>query len=166
MAKQTLTDSQKDLVAIVGAALEEHTPPLGNPADSAERMREVAGEVFDERISGHELKCRTPGGGICGVEEKVDKVLETLAEKRGSDRVWAIGRAAGGAIALAVLGVSLNYFADKRAETNTRATVEAAAEVAKQLKAVQDAARNGHTMLPPATETGVRFANNITGGTP
>ena len=45
-------------------------------------------------------------------------------------------------------------------------TIEAAAEVAKQLKAVQDAARNGHTMLPPDQQTGVRFANNITGGTP
>jgi hypothetical protein len=118
------------------------------PSDeSSERIRRIvrqeAKPMVKNEVRDHADYCKDEGP-LCSVAAKVDEVLKTMAEKRGADRVWAIGRAAGGAVALAVLGFTLNYFAAKRSESVVRDTVQAAADVAKQLRAVQEAARTGH----------------------
>jgi hypothetical protein len=161
-----MTDSQKDLAAIVEEAAEEGTsrsimlarrydreeeserrhtgltPPPVSAAESTDRMiRGISKEVFDAEIKGHKLGCMEPGGGLCEVGKKVDKILEVMSEARGEKRVMALGRAALGAAALAVLGFTLNHFAARRSEDATAKQEAIANVVAKKLQKVEEAAK-------------------------
>jgi hypothetical protein len=148
--------------AIVDEIRDEVTAEMQTPAPtpggvSTETMRRLARNearpIVRNAISDHADQCEHEGP-LCAVaakvedvEKKIDLVITTLAERRGADRVWALVRAAGGAVALAVLGFTLNHFAARRSENSVRQTIEAAADVARQLKAVQDATRAGHGSL-------------------
>jgi hypothetical protein len=171
-----LTDSQKDLAAIVEHAAEEGTSQAimlarkhdrederhrtgYTPApvsESSETIRGIAEKVFDDKIRGHRLDCMEPGGGLCEVGKKVDKILEVMSEQRGEKRVVAILRATGTAVALAVLGFVLNHFAARRSEESTKKQAEVAAVVEKKLATVEAAAK---AMMPadvyvPMTKAG------------
>ena len=167
-AKDKLSDTGKELAAVahdlrdevtgaIDAAREqgrrdarhrrgEYTPkPV---PESGEMIRVIAERVFDDKIRGHRLDCMEPGGGLCEVEKKVDKILEVMSEKRGEARVMAVMRATGTAVALAVLGFVLNHFAAKRTEETLAKQSTIAADVAKHLRDYQvEAAQTG--AFPP-----------------
>jgi hypothetical protein len=117
--------SQRLVDEVSRAIAAERTPtPV---AESSERMKSIAKEAMRD----HADFCRDEGP-LCSVAEKVDQL-------RTSFNRWA------GAMALVCVllpvGIALwsNRAAETRATESLRKTIEAAAEVAKQLKAVQEA---------------------------
>jgi hypothetical protein len=158
-----MTDSQRNLAAIVdeiddkvtGAieAAEERGKRRGRTeshrtgytpipvSESNERMRAMAEKVFDDKIRGHRLNCMEPGGGLCEIGKKVDKILEVMSESRGEKRVMSILRATGTAVALAVLGFVLNHFAARRSEDTWKRQEDFASAVSKNLQKVEEATK-------------------------
>lgn len=132
-----------------------HTPPLA--AISSTDLKLALMEKCES--------CQKPGGAIYaladqvkGLAAEVKTVVTTLAEQRGSAKVWAIGRAAGGMVALTVLGFTLNHFAARRSEEAVQKQAAIAAEVARQLKAVETATKGIHGALEPTTPPTCQFA--------
>lgn len=108
--------------------------------------------------------CQRPGGAIHelasevkGLATEVKAAVLTMAEQRGEKRSWAVIRAAAGAVALAVLGFTLNHFAAKRSDDTLQRQIEVAAQVAKKLKALEDATK-GHTELEYGASSDTRIA--------
>jgi hypothetical protein len=169
---EDLSDTSKELVAVRGE-LHEVSGIVSGLARLSASEHKARGEA--ERtghtpppasISSTDLKlaimekcesCQKPGGAIYelatevkGLAAEVKTVVTTMAEQRGSARVWAIGRAALGAVALTVLGLTLNHLAAKRSDDAVRKNADIAAEVARQLKAVETAAKGIHGALESA----------------
>jgi len=137
-----------EIVEELSSEIVTPTPEGGVSAATARRLaRTEARPLIQTAVSEHKDECLAPGGGLCtvrqkveDVEKKVDQILLTLAGHQGAARVWGLLRAAAGAVALAVLGFTLNHFAARRSEDTLRRQIESAATVAQALKAVQDAA--------------------------
>jgi hypothetical protein len=130
MSKDNLIDTdERD-------AISERTPGV---ADSSERIRELARKearpIAREAVAAHSTHCEHEGP-LCSVAKQVDK-LRTSNNRQG------------GALAiLTVLGpIVLGIWLSRNADERLRIQIEVARDVAQQLKAVQEAAKGGHTRL-------------------
>ena len=160
-ARKDLTDSQKEMAAIVEEAAEEGTSQAimlarkneredarmhsgYTPApvsESSETIRGIAERVFDERIKGHRLGCMEPGGGLRELGNKVDKILEVMSTQQGASRVWKIVGGAAWAVGLLALGFTLNHFAAQRNEDTIKKQADIADVVARKLQKVEEATK-------------------------
>ena len=156
-----LTDSQRNLAAIVEHAAEEgtsqaimlarkqereeehrHTGYTPAPvSESSETIRGISERVFDERIKGHRLSCMEPGGGLRELGNKVDKILEVMSAQQGAGKVWKLVGAGAWAVALAVLGFTLNHFAAQRNRDTAQMQAARDEMVTKKLAKVEEVAK-------------------------
>ena len=90
-------------------------------------------------------------GKVEKIGETVQKAFETLAVKRGGDRVWRIVGGCAWAVALVLLGWVLTYSADKRNEAMISKQAAIAAEVARQLKVSQSETKRELEQIKSAT---------------
>lgn len=142
----------------VTAEFETPAPHHGISSETIRRLarneaRPIARTVAKDEMEAHEGRCRDPGGPLCNVEQKV-KTLDEKVDKIGT--LVTRGMAIVSLLVFAApIGTALwlNQRSNSRAADSLRETINAAAEVAKQLKAVQDAARSGHTQLEPVRDT-------------
>jgi hypothetical protein len=154
--REELSKTGKQLQAVEDAAergaaraMGGHTPPIAevtHSSPSTEKMwsisKEAATGIVDHKILKHASECEHEGP-LCTVAKTVDALRVTVI--RGTAMLAFV------VVALPIaLSLWNNHMASARAEDSLRKTIEAAANVAKELKAVQDAARIGHTMIMPA----------------
>ena len=111
-------------------------------SSSEERMREIAGIVFDEKIPRHKLGCMEPGGQIHELSEKISKGNSIQNKMIGAVIVLSFLSPFAIGLWTSMRSDANNKLADVRLEKQ----IAIAAEVAQQLKAVQDAAKNAATM--------------------
>jgi hypothetical protein len=148
-------------------------------ADAEERGRNAATPTPATGISSSDMEaailkrcdsCQRPGGAIYELAHQVGKLADEvrgafkiLDGREGEKRAWAVLRIAMVPVSCVVLGFVLNHLSAKRSDDMLKRQTDIAAEVAKQLKQVQDAATTGHTMLAPESD---HFAQNTSPPTP
>ena len=111
----------------------EHTgrTPQVVPVSTMEHVREIAEKVFDEKIPAHKLDCMQPGGGLHELGKKVDQLRVT--DIKGKLIMSAI---------LVLIPIALALWNNSKSNDRLQDQIKTAAEVAKQLKVVQDVAKS------------------------
>ena len=116
-----------------------HATP--RPEDSTETIRRIsrqeAKSVVKEYVSGHADYCRDEGP-LCKVADKVDSLRTSSSRQNGALAILTL-------LGPIVLGLWLN----SRANDRLSQQLNVAADVARQLKAVQDATKGGAMVDSP-----------------
>ena len=119
-----LSDTGKELVAVVSQAIEEardRTPAPRQvsttlPEESSARLRRIVDEKAT--LTKAELKneinekcgaCQRPGGAMHDVAKKLDTVIETLAVQRGKREILMVLSPAVMVVVSCLLGAFVNY---------------------------------------------------------
>jgi hypothetical protein len=112
----------------------ETTPPISESSEAIRRLaRMEAKPIARQEVADHSDHC-TNKGALYSVAKIVDGLRVTIIR-------W--GAALGLIVVLLPIGIAWysNREADTRANESLRKTIDAAAEVARQLKAIQDASK-------------------------
>jgi hypothetical protein len=134
-----VTDRRHDTQRFEPPRDHQPTPqPVAIDGATAER---IAGQVSRAGVAEHQLACIGPGGPIHALTEKLGGLVSILDKQTGEKRVWEILRLSALPICCVLLAWYLSRGADKRADETIRKTGAVAAEVAKQLKALDDTRR-------------------------
>jgi hypothetical protein len=114
-----------------------HTPPVISvpQTGTSEHVREIAEKVFDEKLPQHKLDCMQPGGGLHELGQKVDQLRVT--DIKGKVLVSLL-------VVLIPLGIA--WWNNSKSNERLQKQIETAADVAKQLKIVQDVAKSQGTL--------------------
>jgi hypothetical protein len=106
----------------------------------AKNTEEAQGYKAPKSVEEHELECMKPGGGLHELGLKLDALRVT------NIRMQAIVGAA-----VVLIPVALAWWSNRQSNDRLQKQIEVAAEVAKQLKAVQDG-RGGRVELGPSNQ--------------
>ena len=119
-----------------------------NQADHESRMWSIAKQVFADSIPAHQLRCLEPGGAVYEMAERMEKQNKEMGQrmdKQSKTLNYLIGALIFvSALAPIALGIWNGYKSDsnnKMADMRLEKQVQIAADVARQLKEVGDAAR-------------------------
>jgi hypothetical protein len=134
-----ITEEVRDEVT---AELETPAPARGISSETIRRLaRNEARPIARTEVRDHADECEH-SGPLCAVAKKVDDLRVAFNRWAGALALLCILMPVG-------IAVWTNQRANSRAEESLRDTIKAAKDVAEQLKAVQDAAKSGHTQLAP-----------------